>query len=565
MAALYLGRKTGAGGFAKYVAIKVLLDHMSEDPNFVSMFLDEARLSARIEHPNVVHIHGLGEEDGQHFLIMEYVAGCSLAQLQRAMHKQARRYAPTVVAFLGMQVAAGLHAAHEATDDNGESLHVVHRDVSPKNILVAFKGYVKLIDFGIAKVRDATSQNTSAGALKGTIRYMSPEQAFGRPIDRRSDIFALGIVLWEMLAGRTLFDAESDFAVLDQVRTANVPALSQITKVPPALERVVMKMLKLNPSDRFSTADEVQRALAMAVPEALSFSPQKLGELVGALLPSVPSGQEIDPSIASALGRPMALANAEEVLRRLAATVDTPSQVGVVSNHALAEQLAARAEYDALMDDELTSVVPSGSQPLSGETFMRTPSADAPLPLAAPLSSSARMLDSHPSLEIAPKSTRWWLLPAAAVAVFGLIGAAWGIGRLSAPDAPTVVTQTTPVAPVVETPPTTPQVPSHDIATSVVTPTPEVAPPDEIPSTDPIVGHNVRLRRRDPGTESAGSTTQGSSAQGSSAQGSSTSGSTQADSRPAESQGTRDRRDDAPRQGRPTTHVTDQPLISNTF
>ncbi len=543
MAALYLGRKTGAGGFAKYVAIKVLLDHLSEDANFVSMFLDEARLSARIEHPNVVHMHDLGQEDGQYFLIMEYVAGCSLAQLQRAMHKQSRRYAATVAAFVGMQVAAGLHAAHEVTDDAGETLHVVHRDVSPKNILVAFKGYVKLIDFGIAKVRDATSQSTSAGALKGTIRYMSPEQAFGRAIDRRSDVFALGIVLWEMLAGRTLFDAESDFAVLDQVRTANVPPLSQLTHVPPALERVVMKMLKLNPSDRYATAEEVQRALATAVPEALSFSPQRLGELVAALLPSVPSGQEIDPSIASALGRPMALANAEEVLRRLAGTAETPSQVGVVPNGALAEQLAAHIEHDALMDDELTSVVHS-SDSRRLDTTPR-PLADVPA-----LSSSARFLESTGSLSLAPKApSRMWIIPVVAVGIAGLIGAAWGMGRMSQPE--TTPTAAPPVQMLVA--PTTPQVPAQDpLPSGPVEPqaivddqTAEAVPEPEVPERASGRGHGRRRGDEAPQASTSPAVQTGSQA------------SAQRQDEPAS--------DPPRRQGRASTHVTDQPLISNTF
>lgn len=323
MAALYLGRKTGAGGFAKYVAIKVILDHMAEEPALVAMFLDEARLSARIEHPNVVHIHELGEEDDKHFLVMEYVAGCSLAQLQRAVMKRGRRLTPAVVAYVGMQVAAGLHAAHETVDDDGELLHVVHRDVSPKNVLIAYKGYVKLIDFGIAKVRDA-SQSTSAGSLKGTIRYMSPEQAAGRSVDRRSDVFSLGIVLWEMLTGRPLFQAESELAALDMVRSAAVPPPSHFAPIPPALEQVVMRMLRANPDERFGTTDEVQRALAAAVPESLSFSPQRLGELVAALLPA-PSDAELDPSIVSALGRPLPLHDPEEVLGRLALPLDRMS------------------------------------------------------------------------------------------------------------------------------------------------------------------------------------------------------------------------------------------------
>jgi serine/threonine-protein kinase len=327
MAALYLGRKTGAGGFAKYVAIKVVLEHLAEDPMLVSMFLDEARVSARIEHPNVVHIHELGAEGGAHFLVMEYVAGASLSQLLRAAVKQGRRFAPAFVAHLGMQVAAGLHAAHEVTDDHGAPLHVVHRDVSPKNVLLAYKGYVKLIDFGIAKVRDA-SQATSAGSLKGTLRYMSPEQAEGRAnIDRRSDVFSLGIVLWELLTGRPLFRAETDIAALDLVRRAVVPPPSQFAPVPPALEQVVLRMLAASPADRYASTAEVQRALAAAMPEVSSITAEHIGELVGVLCPPV-ADASLDPGVAQALGRPTVPHDVDALLAWLTGPIEgTPGRV----------------------------------------------------------------------------------------------------------------------------------------------------------------------------------------------------------------------------------------------
>ncbi|MFT5357114.1 MAG: serine/threonine protein kinase, partial [Polyangiales bacterium] len=174
MAALYLGRRSRTGGFEKHVAIKVVHEHLSENEDFTRMFLDEARISASIEHPNVIHVHDLGTtESGRNFLVMEYVPGVALSQVMRLLRKQQRRLTPAIATWIAMQVAAGLHAAHELKTEDGILLGVVHRDVSPKNVLVAHKGYVKLIDFGIANVADRIHQ-TKSSLLKGTYRYMSP-------------------------------------------------------------------------------------------------------------------------------------------------------------------------------------------------------------------------------------------------------------------------------------------------------------------------------------------------------------------------------------------------------
>ena len=467
MAALYLGRKTGAGGFAKYVAIKVVLEHMSEDPMLIGMFLDEARLSARVEHPNVVHIHELGEEDGQHFLVMEFVAGASLSQVQRALAKRGRRLTPIIVASIAMQVAAGLHAAHEVTDDHGHSLHVVHRDVSPKNVLLAYKGYVKLIDFGIAKVRDA-SQATSAGLLNGTIRYMSPEQATGRPdIDRRSDIFSLGTVMWELLTGRLLFNAENDLGSLDLVRRAEAAPPSLYAPVPPALEQVVMRMLSLSPADRFASCDEVRRAIAAAVPEALGVSAQQAGDVVALLVPP-PNDGTLDPAVASALGRPN-VRDPEELLAWATAPMDGPTPS------------PAEASSSA------SGAVPRGHAESLGLTSR--PSFDPASQGAGPLS-AASAVAAEPGKE-APKSR---LVPMAAaavalvlVAIAALVwsGALGGAPEMrGAPLPPTTVAE----APVVPVPPP----PSSTVAaadpTAVVggPSTPEAPPPavEPPPSTE---------------------------------------------------------------------------------
>jgi len=440
MAALYLGRKTGAGGFAKYVAIKVVLEHLAEDPMLVSMFLDEARVSARIEHPNVVHIHELGAEGGAHFLVMEYVAGASLSQLLRAAVKQGRRFAPAFVAHLGMQVAAGLHAAHEVTDDHGAPLHVVHRDVSPKNVLLAYKGYVKLIDFGIAKVRDA-SQATSAGALKGTLRYMSPEQAEGRAnIDRRSDVFSLGIVLWELLTGRPLFRAETDIAALELVRRAVVPPPSQFAPVPPALEQVVLRMLAPSPSDRYATTAEVQRALAAAMPDVSTITAEHVGELVGVLCPPV-ADASLDPGVAQALGRPSVPQDVDALLAWLTGPIEgTPGRLSEGTSGVSGTHSKGGTGAPSLVTDPSVSRAGVEAGPLSAVSDVATNALPAPPPRRW---SAGMIVAGCVALLAVGLISGWWALrqiergatPASATDASGAVGGA-PAPPLAAPSPP---------------------------------------------------------------------------------------------------------------------------------
>jgi serine/threonine-protein kinase len=284
MATMFLGRRGGAAGFAKHVAIKVIHSHLAKDESFVRMFLDEARLSARIEHPNVVHVHDLGEEAGMYFMVMEYINGCSLAALVQELRKRDRKLSTELTAWIGQCVAAGLHAAHEATDDEGVPLGVVHRDVSPQNVLLAFKGYLKLIDFGIAKAA-GRQQQTAAGLLKGKFRYMAPEQARGRAVDRRTDVYALGIMLWELLTMRKLFDGDNDLAILDQVREPKVePPSAYAPEVPPALDAVILKALSADPDGRPATAHEFRQMLAAAAPGSLSIDAMQISQLVRAVM-----------------------------------------------------------------------------------------------------------------------------------------------------------------------------------------------------------------------------------------------------------------------------------------
>ena len=321
MATLFLGRRTGASGFSKPVAIKVVHAHLADDPAFVEMFVDEALLCARIQHPNVVHVEELRESNGAHLLVMEYVAGCSLGQLLRALAKRQRRMTPELAVHVAINVLDGLHAAHELKNEQGAPMEVVHRDVSPDNVLLAWQGHVKLIDFGVAKAMSRRTQ-TSGSMLKGKIRYMSPEQAFGRAVDRRTDVYALAIVLWECLTMRRLFSGSgADLELLEQVRNPTIVPPSQlVSDLPPALDAILLKALAREANDRYASAREMRRALAEAMPRAAALDGADLAELLRAVMSDEIEAQRAKlASNAEALDVPVVVdgAEADEPLRTM--------------------------------------------------------------------------------------------------------------------------------------------------------------------------------------------------------------------------------------------------------
>ncbi|MDB4936665.1 MAG: Serine/threonine protein kinase PrkC, regulator of stationary phase [Labilithrix sp.] len=280
MGVLYLARRIGPAGFSRPVAIKVIHDHLAANKRFARMFIDEAKLSARIDDPNVVRVEEFGQADGRYYLVMEYVHGASLAQTIAVLRKRGRIPIEQAVA-IAMQIAGGLHGAHEATDEAGVPLGIVHRDVSPHNVIVSYKGYVRVIDFGIAKAREVGGQ-TKTGSLRGKLAYMPPEQArSARTVDRRADLYGVGLVLWEMLTFRRVFDADTDIAILNQIRDPEIVPPSKLAPaVPKALDDVVMRMLANEPGDRPATGALLQRELADALPAALRVMPGDLAALM---------------------------------------------------------------------------------------------------------------------------------------------------------------------------------------------------------------------------------------------------------------------------------------------
>jgi serine/threonine-protein kinase len=242
----------------RLVAVKAMLPELAEEAEFVRMFLDEVRLVRSIRHHNVVNVYDVGEHDGVMWMSMEWVEGESLHTVIAEAGKR-RAIPPEMAVSILAEAAAGLHAAHELRDENGGPRGVVHRDISPHNILIGTNGAVKLVDFGVAKAVGRVSEATRAGQLKGKFGYMSPEQARGKAIDRRSDLFALGIVLFELTTSRRLFRGESDIETLKLVISSRVPPPTTLDpKYPPELERIVMRALQRDPQARYQTAQELE-------------------------------------------------------------------------------------------------------------------------------------------------------------------------------------------------------------------------------------------------------------------------------------------------------------------
>lgn len=262
MAEVYLAQATGPEGFSKDVVIKVVRSFLASDQQFVDMFINEARLSSRLNHANVVQIFDFGKHEQSYFIAMEYVRGTSLFDLRKRCRDRGIPFPPTLVAEIGAQVARGLQYAHSLAD-KGKLLGIVHRDVTPHNVLLSFDGAVKLTDFGIAK---ASTTHTAPGVLKGKFAYMAPEQARGEMVDSRTDIFALAVVLWEMLTGGRLFDGDSEMAVLRAVAESLIAPPSRLNPdVPNELSDIILKALSRPSNERYATAFEFEKALATFV------------------------------------------------------------------------------------------------------------------------------------------------------------------------------------------------------------------------------------------------------------------------------------------------------------
>jgi serine/threonine-protein kinase len=386
MAELYLGRLRGRGGFEKLVAIKQMKAHLSDDPGFVAMFLDEGRIAARLTHPNICQVYELGDDEGQLYMAMEYVPGIPVSTILAALPRTSDGFDLRVSAGILVQVSEGVHFAHEHKADGGVAAPIVHRDVSPTNLLVTAEGVCKLVDFGIAKVLTEVS-HTRTGVLKGKPAYMAPEQIRAEPVDRRADVFALGVVLWECVAGKRLFQGDSDFLIWQQITQNPVPSLRELRpEVPAGLDAVVQKAVAKDPAQRYESA----RAFAADLRRSVS-------TLGGPLEPAALA------TYLSTLCADAFAARSELVTQALADEEAAPEQVKRVTARNAAIGAGAGAEPTA-----------TASIRLREHTAQMSPSASASLPLGYDPS------DAETS-DVALPQRPWWPVIVVGVLAFAMV------------------------------------------------------------------------------------------------------------------------------------------------
>jgi serine/threonine-protein kinase len=281
MSRVFLASTRGPGGFKKLVVIKQLLPELAEDPEFLTMFLEEARLSARLHHRNVVQINEVGFDGTHHYMAMEYLEGQSLETISRRATRTGEPVPQNLHLRMISEACNGLHYAHELTDLDGKLVNLVHRDVSPHNVFVTYNGEVKLLDFGIAKAADS-SQQTRTGVLKGKCSYMAPEQFGGRAVDRRADIFAVGVMLWQVVTGQKLWKGLTDIEIFQHLATGDIPSpLTVKPDAPPELVEICMRALAMDPDARFPTAAALQDAIeAYLAKHRPSVNQRQIGQYV---------------------------------------------------------------------------------------------------------------------------------------------------------------------------------------------------------------------------------------------------------------------------------------------
>jgi serine/threonine protein kinase len=393
MANVYLGRHAGGAGFQRLFAIKVLHPHLAQEEPFIEMLLDEARIAARLHHPNVVPIVDLGTQDDIHYVVMEYVEGCALSVL---LKKNRDQRPPRLLIPIILDALSGLHAAHTLTDDDGASMRLVHRDVSPQNILVGVDGMARLTDFGIAKA-ESRINSTRPGELKGKISFMSPEQIKNpESVDHRSDVFSAGVLLWTALTGRHLFEAGSTGAAMNNTLRMAIEPPSQVGLKPPAVfDAICLRALERNVGARLESAlafEETLRSAAAA--NGLCGSRREVGEWV-----------------LSAVG--------EELAERRNANKASGSQRVAHRIHSPAGGIAA-VTNSRLKVDEAANDVPPSIEPISIVSSSHSATREsAPVIESAPI--SARELGTE------GRRRNQWLVAGGSLALLG--GLAWGATR----------------------------------------------------------------------------------------------------------------------------------------
>ncbi|MCB9556558.1 MAG: protein kinase [Deltaproteobacteria bacterium] len=258
MAQIYLAKTSGLAGFEKFLALKVINPEYANEDRFIQMLIDEAKITVGLSHVNIAQVFDLGQVDNTYYIAMEFVDGRDILEMVNGLHAMGDRLPISAVAFIGRQISSGLHYAHTYKDKSGKALEIVHRDISPQNVIVSRNGEVKVLDFGIAKAVGVSSK-TQAGVIKGKVNYMAPEQAMGKRADRRCDIFATGIVMWEMLTSQMVYSSQNVGELVAQVRKAEIASPATVrTECPEELATIVMRALARDPEQRYQTAHALQ-------------------------------------------------------------------------------------------------------------------------------------------------------------------------------------------------------------------------------------------------------------------------------------------------------------------
>ncbi|MFW5968414.1 MAG: serine/threonine protein kinase, partial [Persicimonas sp.] len=348
MGVIYLAKSRGAAGFEKTVIIKKILDHLAEEEEFVTKFCDEGRIVVNLTHGNIVPVFDMGEEDGEFFIAMEYVPGRDLRAILRRIDERDAALPIHLAVHIASEVCKGLDYAHRKTDDSGEPLNIVHRDVSPSNILISREGEVKIIDFGIARAASRAAKTVS-GRIQGKVCYMSPEQAQAEDLDHRSDIFSTGVVLYEMLTGTRPFQGESDLQSLDLVRQCEFVSPRKLNpKVPAELEAIVERALERDPDDRYDSIDQMHVELLEWLYSGKSaVTGQQLADFVHELFPDGFERRE--------------LREAREASSRESTLDDRPKNLDEALEAEL-ERLAQKDNHQPV--DPLSPTAPDGGRPI---------------------------------------------------------------------------------------------------------------------------------------------------------------------------------------------------------
>ena len=456
MAELFLAKSEGIEGFEKIVVLKRILPSFAEDEEFIGLFLSEARLAAQLDHANIVHVHDIGRDGSDFFFTMEYLHGHDVRRLLTEARRRGRPLPLQFVLSIVTGAAAGLHYAHEQVDFSGRPLDIVHRDVSPSNIIVTYSGHVKVLDFGIAKAV-ALSQASRSSSLKGKVAYMSPEQCKGASIDRRSDVYALGLVMQELLTNRPVFGELEHIEALHAVAAGKVPPIETLwPECPDDLRTILAKALQADPNDRYDSARALQRDLErFAHAHRLMLSSTELAEFLEAVfgskrLPWLDATTEVEPQ-------------SQAPHTAASATVDKRSKMGLPGGTRVATMLAPE---------------PTPVEGLRPET------------LVGHASATAIHLEPAPTEALPPRARKAPWIVAAGLAGLGGVGAlAWsGLGPEPVASAPTAApTAVVPTAREEAPPPA--KVEARPVATPepVVVAEPEPEPePESEPIPDPV-------------------------------------------------------------------------------